>query len=58
MVQAWVAHNVSPLMKHRYDESDCPTDESRVENHTKSTNYLINIITMVMEPLAPPAAWI
>ena len=35
-----------------------PTDESRVKKHTKSTNYLINIMTMVLEPLTPPEAWI
>jgi hypothetical protein len=35
-----------------------PTDESQVKKHTKSTNHLTNTITMVMEPLAPPAAWI
>jgi len=34
------------------------TDESWVKNHTKSTYYLINIITMVLEPLAPSATWI
>jgi len=37
----------------------CPTDKSRVKNHTKSTNHLTNTITiMVVEPLAPPAMWI
>jgi hypothetical protein len=35
-----------------------PTDESQVKKHIKSTNHLTNTITMVMEPLAPPAAWI
>jgi len=35
-----------------------PSDESRVRNHTKSTNYPTNTITMVLEPLALPVAWI
>jgi hypothetical protein len=30
----------------------------KVKNRTKSTNDLTNTITMVMELLAPPAAWI
>jgi hypothetical protein len=34
------------------------TDESRVRNRTKSTNKMTNTITMVVELLAPPAAWI
>jgi hypothetical protein len=42
MVQAWVGHFVTPLKR-----------------NTKSTNHLLtNTITMVVEPLAPPAAWI
>jgi hypothetical protein len=36
----------------------CPTDESRVKNHTKSTYHLPNTITVVVEPVALPAAWI
>jgi hypothetical protein len=35
-----------------------PADESRVRNHTKSTNYPTNTITMVLDPLALPVAWI
>jgi len=34
------------------------TGKSRVRNRTKSTNNMTNIITMVVKPLAPPAAWI
>ena len=53
MVQAWLAHfvtllNIGPTS---------PTNESLVKNHTKSTNDLTNSITMVLELLAPPAAW-
>jgi hypothetical protein len=51
MVQAWVAHFVTPL-KCTY------TDESRVRNRTKSTDDMTNNITMVLEPLTPPVAWI
>jgi hypothetical protein len=32
--------------------------ESRVRNSTKSTNNMTNTINMVVEPLAPPVAWI
>jgi hypothetical protein len=35
-----------------------PTDESRVKNHTKSTNHPTNTITMVAELPSPLAAWI
>ncbi len=35
-----------------------PTDESRVRNHPKSTNYLTNTTTIVMTPPTPTAAWI
>ena len=52
MVQAWVAHFVTPL-KCMYDKYDW-----QVRNHTKSTNHLTNTITMVVKPLVPPAAWI
>ena len=55
MVQAWVGHFVTPL---KHVGKTRPTDESRVKNHTKNTNHLINTITMVVELLAPPAAWI
>jgi len=51
MVQAWVAHFVTPLKL-------STTDESQVRNRTKSTNNMTNNITMVLEPLAHPAAWI
>ncbi len=44
MVQAcWVGHFVTPLNVGK----TCPTDESRVTNHTKSTNHLTNTITRV-----------
>ena len=56
LVQTWAGHFVTPL-KRRYDRTRL-TDESQVKNHTKSTNRLPNTITMMVEPLAPPAAWI
>ena len=46
-----MAHFVTPL-KCMYDKYDW-----RVRNHTKSTNHLTNTITMVVEPLAPAAAY-
>jgi hypothetical protein len=54
MVQAWVAHFVSPLNVRMMSM----TAESQVRNRTKSTNNMTNNITMVLEPLTPPAAWI
>jgi len=48
MVQAWVAHFVTPL-KCMYDKYDWRV---RVRNHTKSTNRLTNMITMVVKPFA------
>ena len=54
MVQAWVAHFVTPLNIGMMS----PTNESQVKNHTKSTNDITNTIIMVLEPVAPPAVWI
>jgi hypothetical protein len=54
MVQAWVAHFVTPLKCMRTSA----TGKSRVKNHTKIKNHLPNTITMVVEPLSPPAPWI
>jgi hypothetical protein len=54
MVQAWVAHFVTPL-KCTHDKYDW-----RVMNQKphKSTNHLTNTITMMVKPLAPPVAYI
>ncbi len=64
MVQAWVAHFVTPL---KCISMTSMTDVSRVRNHTKITNHLTNTITMVLEPLTfqrrgfdepmPPEGW-
>jgi hypothetical protein len=55
MVQAWVAHFVTPQKNARTMST---TDVLRVRNRTKSINNMTNNITMVLEPLTPPAAWI
>ena len=51
MVQAWVGHFVN-TSKHTIVGMMCPTDKQRVKKRTKSTNYLSNTITMVVELLA------
>ncbi len=56
MVQAWVGHFVTHL---KVILSYLSThDESWIKNRIKSTNNMTNNITMVVEPLTPPAVWI
>ena len=61
MVQAWVCHFVTPITPSQgyslilvYIRRVLTTRQDR----TKSTNNMTNSITMVVEPLATPAAWI
>ena len=54
MVQAWVAHFVTPL-KCTYDKYDWQVMSQKLH---KCTNHLTNTITAVVAPLAPPAVWI
>ena len=55
MVQAWVGHFLTPLkyMYHKYDWR-VVTSQKTHKKHKQHDKH----ITMVVEPLAPPAAWI
>ncbi len=58
MVQAWVGHKVTPLTLAFRVIMWYLFTYNELQDCTNSTNDLTNTITVVMEPLAPSAAWI
>jgi hypothetical protein len=61
MVQAWVAHFVTPItLPYGYSLIPFDTYDELVmpQVHPQQHKQPTNTTTMVMEPLTPPAAWI
>ena len=52
------ASMLSQFNQQIYMQIHPPTPMTTRQDHTKSTNNMTNTITMVVEPLTPPAVWI